>query len=421
MRLTVVVISALALAACAKGGHRANPDAPTPALAKPDASAPHPALAMRPVPSGLGVNIHWYEAPDEELALIAAAGVEIVRMDVGWMVGEPKPGEYEFSRYDRLIDLLSARGLRLLFIFDYTNPLYDGGKPPCTDAGRAASARFCAAMAARYKGRGVIWELWNEPNSGAFWKPKPDADDYVKWCRAVVKAVREADPDACIVGPATSKIDMDFLDECFSQGFLDLVDGVTVHPYRNHKSGPETAMDEYAELRSMMQGARRPIPVLSGEWGYTSLETGDVRQAKLLARQWLSNLAGGVPISIWYDWRDDGAAPDNREHHFGTMTHDLKPKLAYFAMKTLTTRLKGYSPAGWIRSDGDFVALFQRGSDRMLAAWTDGEPHALDLGAGVKVRSVEGHLGEARPANKIELSDAPCYILLAPGSKVPGR
>ncbi len=40
-------------------------------------------------------------------------------------------------------------------------------------------------------------------------------------------------------------------------------------------------------------------------------------QAKLLARQWLSNLANDIPLSIWYDWRDDGPDPKEREHHFG--------------------------------------------------------------------------------------------------------
>lgn len=394
---------ALLLAACGGGKHRA----PAP---RPDAPAMPTSPWVRPVPEGLGVNIHWYEASEAELKLLEESGIGIVRMDVSWMAGEPKPGEYDFSRYDRLMEILSRRRIRLMFILDYANPHYDSGKAPCTEAGRTASAKFCAAMAARYAGRDVIWELWNEPNSSQFWRPESDVGDYLKWCQTVVKAMRAADPKACIVGPGCAKFDEEFLDECFARGFLDLVDGVTVHAYRDHREGPETAGEEFAELAARV----RPIPVLSGEWGYTSLETGDVGQAKYLARQWLHHLASGIPISIWYDWKDDGAELKAREHHFGTITHDLQPKLAYVAMKALTSRLRGFTPKGWLggMKDEDYVAVFERGDERVLAAWTTAKPHRLKLERGMQVERIETHLGEFRVPTSIELSDAPVYVEL---------
>jgi hypothetical protein len=43
----------------------------------------------------------------------------------------------------------------------------------------------------------------NEPNI-SFWKPKPDVQQYSTLALATAKAVREADPNATIIGPATS-------------------------------------------------------------------------------------------------------------------------------------------------------------------------------------------------------------------------
>ena len=57
------------------------------------------------------------------------------------------------------MDALGRRGIRPVFILDYGNPLYDNGLAPQTDEARQAFARFAAAGAARFKGRGVVWVL----------------------------------------------------------------------------------------------------------------------------------------------------------------------------------------------------------------------------------------------------------------------
>ena len=281
-----------------------------------------------PVPAGVGVNIHFYRGNEQDLSLLGEAGVSIVRMDVGWSRCETTPGVYDFSAYDQLVSDLEQRGMRLLFIIDYGNPLYDEGLAPHSDECREAYARFCAALAARYAEKDIIWELWNEPNIG-FWKPKPNVDDYMAWCHAVVPAIRQADPEACIIAPGTSGIPLPFLESCFEQRLLSLVDGVSVHPYRDADLGPETALPSYERLSLLIaqyKPAGKGIPILSGEWGYSTTFLSPELQGNYLPRQWLSNLTAGVPVSIWYDWHDDGKDPDEKEHNFGTVTWDYRPK-----------------------------------------------------------------------------------------------
>ena len=387
----------------------------------------HPALAMQPVPDGLGVNIHFYDGNENDLRLLDEAGIGTVRMDVDWSGSEKQAGTYDFSRCDRLIRTIEQRGIRLLFILDYGNPLYDDGLAPHSEPCRAAYARFCAALAARYTGKPVIWELWNEPNID-FWKPKPNVDDYMTWCKAVVPAIRAADPHACIIGPATSGVPISFLRACFERGLLELVDGVSIHPYRAPRLSPETAIGDYAQLAALIDEYRpkdrkHAIPIISGEWGYTSADLSVEEQGKYLARQWLTNLTYGIPISIWYDWHDDGQDPAEREHHFGTVTWDYQPKPAYTAMKALIAELRGYAPKGRLQVGGkdDYVAVFERAGDCKLVLWTTGAPHEVDLGPGLAFTRATDYLGGVQPAPQstaITIDKAPRYLTVSP--PVPG-
>lgn len=385
--------------------------------------------ALNPIPAGLGVNIHFYEGNERDWKMLTDAGVGIVRMDVSWARCEKKPGVYDFSRHDALVERLAKNNIRLLFIIDYGNPLYDDGVAPHSEACRQAYARFVSALVSRYKGKGIIWELWNEPNIG-FWKPKPNVNDYMAWCKAVVPAIRKADPNACIIAPATSGIPHAFMKRCFELGLLELVDGISVHPYR--RNAPETALREYRRLARLIRrhtppvkkdGRRKYYPILSGEWGYSTTWISDELQGKYLPRQWLANMAAGVPISIWYDWHDDGKDPNEKEHNFGTVTWDYKPKPAYVAMKTLIEQLRGYVIVHRIElpSDDDFAVVARKGDQFKLAIWTTGETHEIELGPDLEILSAVDHLGRPVEVSKgpnQTVTDAPRYLTVA--SPVPG-
>lgn len=392
-----------------------------------DARNAHPAIQMKPVPEGLGVNIHFYKGGEKDLSMIEASGIGIIRMDISWGHAEKEAGVYDFSNYDQLVRDMEARGIRILFIIDYGNELYDGGLAPQSEACRAASARFCEALAERYAAKDIIGELWNEPNLNIFWKPKPNVADYMAWCHAVVPAIRKAAPQACIISPAVSGVDRGFLRGCFERGLLELVDGVSVHPYRSYKSGPETALTQYALLREMidtMKPANRGhIPIISGEWGYTTSELTPEQQGKFLVRQWLANMSAGVPISIWYDWHDDGEDPKEREHHFGTVAFDYTPKPAYTAMKTLIDHLDGFAPVGRLRlrSDTDFAVAFRKGSQWRIVLWTMRETHKTVLPRGLcLVDGVDwqGNPIQAGTGTAIRLTDAPGYYRIE--EPIPG-
>lgn len=366
------------------------------------------------IPASVGVNIHFVTGHARDLDLITNAGFKFVRMDFSWEATERKAGVYDWTEYDELTAHLDERGLRAIYILDYVNELYE----PMVDAKRAvgepapekhlasprhpesvaAFARWSAAAARHFQGRHIVWEIYNEPNGG-FWRPKPDASEYTTLALATAKAIREAEPSASVVAPAMSGFDWPYMEYFLKSGVLEFLDGVSVHPYRPPNSPPESAAEDYNKLREMIDRyappkKRRKIPVLSGEWGYASnpngvsLET----QAAYAVRQQLSNLLNGIPLSIWYDWKNDGKDPADGEQNFGTVTDDLQPKPAYTALKTMTHELNGYRLRRRMpeSSKDDFVLLFvnDRGG-RKAVAWTLAEPHHVsitDLGAEISLR-----------------------------------
>jgi hypothetical protein len=352
-------------------------------------------LPERTIPAGAGVNIHFIAGHGRDLKMIAAAGFKFVRMDFDWATTEPRKGEYDWSQYDALNGDLERNGLRPYYILDYSSPLYEevhtstnpithqvesAVASPQHPESVAAFSRWAAAAAVHFHGRGVIWEIWNEPNI-SFWKPAPDVGQYSALALATARAIRHADPQACIVGPTTSGFDWNFLEAVFKSGLLKYLDAVSVHPYRGKP--PETAGPDFARLRRLIDQyapAGSTIPIISGEWGYSTCTKGvsQERQASYLARQQLSNLLNGVPLSIWYDWKNDGEDAAYNEDNFGTVDYDLKPKSAYLAMQAMTRELSGYSIAQ--RYDcgntNDFVLVLTNFSGKMkLAAWTMKKPH----------------------------------------------
>ena len=346
------------------------------------------------LPAGVGVNIHFTRGHEKDLDLIAAAGFKFVREDFSWGAIERRKGEYDWSDYDDLTARLGRRGVRAYFILDYSNPLYEGSvraTNPVTGAleqrspaspqhpeSVAAFANWAAAAAKHFRGRDVIWEIWNEPNIG-FWKPKPDAEQYAALALATCRAMRQAEPQATIVGPASSTFPWAFLETVFRSGVLDYLDGISVHPYRPPTRPPESAAGDYRKLRALLEkvapGKGGRIPIISGEWGYSSNTRGVSlkQQANYIARQQLSNLLSGVPVSIWYDWKNDGDDPGENEHNFGIVDSGLAPKPAYTAIQILTRELAGSHLDGRMDTGNtnDFVLRFsQQGQQAKLAAWT---------------------------------------------------
>jgi hypothetical protein len=388
------------------------------------------------VPLGLGVNVHFNTASDTsaEIERLANLGFRFVRLDLLWNLVEQEKGHYDFSAYASLMRALAVHHVRSLGILAYNNPLYDNTpSPPSTvvgphtDEARQAFGRFAAASAAKFKGLGVVWEIWNEPDLDRFWQPQPNPDDYMALAKVAVSAMRQADPNATIVAPALTGLEpkyqqaWNFLERCFALGLLELVDAISVHPYRLGQ--PESAPSDYHRLRTLIthyapQG-KANMPVISSEWGYSLTWVSQEQQAAYFVRLFLLNLLNDLPLSIWYDWRDDGPDTQQREQNFGIITWNGQPKIVYFAAQTLTRELAGFRLVRQVplNSNADYALLFTNDTAIKQVLWTTDAPHSVTLPATESPVTVTSMTGEEHTFHTtdgklvLELTGSPQYLM----------
>jgi polysaccharide biosynthesis protein PslG len=394
-----------------------------------------------------GVNIHFAKGHEQDLDMIAAAGFKFIRMDFVWQEIEHSRGIYDWSAYDELTENLNMRGLRAIYILDYSNSLYEpeveskdpitGGKQngiaaPCHPESIAAFAQWAAAAAEHFKESNVVWEIWNEPNI-TFWMPAPDVAQYNVLALATCKAIRSFVPGAVIIGPATSQIPLPFIESFLASGILEYLDGVSVHPYREYSKSPETAMADYRKVSDLIAryapAGKAEIPLISSEWGYASATKGisTKNQAEFIVRMQLTNVMYGIPVSIWYDWKNDGTEPGNFEHNCGTVTFDLKPKPAYDAVKIMNAELNGFTFLHRIDTgnENDYLLLFKDSINQYkIAAWTTDSPHYVTIDntiqniKGVIIRDGRGNSMKTKSEKGslvLNLMELPQYI------SIPGR
>lgn len=330
----------------------------------------------------LGVNHHFTQnaARDaKDIADTAAAGFRLIRYDLNWEQVERSRGVYDFSVYDRLVQQMLPKGIRPLFVLDYGNALYGDSRSVRTPEGRAAFARFAAAAAARYKGKNVIWEIWNEPNMNFFWPPAADAHEYMQLVIDAATAIRLADSTAYVIAPGVNRMDFGFLQQCLKLGLLRHINAVTVHPYRD--SHPETALDELARLQNLLAEHEPGLatPFVVGEWGYTTLHPGVTAefQAIYLQRLFLVNAMAGAEFTIWYDFRNDGPDPRNFEHNFGLYGYDGREKPALVAVRELSRQLAGkrFSRRLFSHPEDFLLEFADLKGKTCVAAWTVRKDH----------------------------------------------
>ena len=331
-----------------------------------------------------GVNFHPNRAPDDvNLNLISESLAQAVRFDIPWMDVE-RQGIFELGRYDNLINKLRQNGETIVLLLAYGHPDHSDGYarggfplPPSNPEQRAAYGRYVQAVAQRYHGRDIVYEIWNEPNFAFFWPPAPDAESYGKLLTEAARAIRQVVPTATIIpgGLANENNPSGFLNQLATAGALDGLNANNFHPYR--QDAPEHSVYDIAKVESAVTD-RAPSQIWLTEWGYSeswlTQRSQDTRrsQAFMVARLMLTAALVRARAALLYDLIDDGTNPGDQESSFGLYDYNFKPKEAATAFKTIidsTSQCDNYEfsidPAR-----GIITASFMRKADTSYVIWS---------------------------------------------------
>jgi hypothetical protein len=278
-----------------------------------------------------------------------------------------------------------------------------------------------------------IWEVWNEPNLVDWWVPREGQsrpEGYVELLRHTTPAVRREDPSATVIGGVVAgalkerSSAWEFTRDVIASGGLDLMDVFSFHDYIGSPvdEGDEPIDVWLPRVRQAMQAAGREVPIIDSEGGFANPGSAityrpcdsDVvptdRMARLLVRQYVSQLALGVDRFFFYNLFVDGS-PEVRQWE-GFVEGDGQPRPNVAAYATLSWLLDGATFDHTERPSPDvWLHWFRTPRGRLAIVWArtgthsevtiPGAREAWDL-MGAPVRIPRGGVFEA--------TDAPLYV-----------
>lgn len=341
----------------------------------------------------------------------SAYGFSFARYDIDWWSVETVPGIYNFSLYDNLLQKsLNPNNILPYMVINHWNGIYDHGRSPYTEQGIAAFVNFTLATIHHYQNKGILFEIYNEPNLSTYpnncssstntavttdtrtpvpdlsspltsWNPCSNVTAYLNLALAVGKSVKAKYPNELLVGPALGSIfastegkqtvDYDFLITLFNStstgGILEYYDGISIHFYRT--GPPEMNEPDIQRIEKLIQQyTPSTVPslpfLISGESGYQTgpsphpywplvdLQT----QAKYLARMSLFYTGIGINVTTWFTWRNGPNETTIDDDNFGIMyytyhneTIPFSPKPSAYASVTLSLNTQSLSLVGMRR------------------------------------------------------------------------
>ena len=186
-----------------------------------------------------------YEVRERVLDLVKQTGLASVRMDCDWRRLETKPGSWDFSRFDAIVDEAEKRGISVLPIL--SSP--PDGVKVWSDA---RWGDFVRRVAKRYRGRIPAVEIWNEQNARSFWHAEPNAADYCSALKIAYEAVKGVAPEMTVSTGGFAGVPLDFIEAVYRAGGGKYFDVMAVHPYDERRM-PETALESRLKaLRALM-------------------------------------------------------------------------------------------------------------------------------------------------------------------------
>lgn len=326
-----------------------------------------------------------------ENALLNELGIVWIRNDFYWDDIEPRRDEWNFSRFDKMVDDNKKAGRKIIALLLYDTPwIHKDNKtkkyiPPDK---LHYYLNYVEKIVQRYKGKVDAWEIWNEPNMPVFWRGPQK--HYLELSKAAVKKIKEVDPKAFIVAGVFWRSPASLIRKMAEYGAFENVDALSVHPYAIN---PEGALAVYEQFEALIRklGFRGAIWVTEIGYpvaGFYPSRVREDKQGAYIIKTMTMLAAHGAHVIIWYQLTDDYRKADaprslDSEHFFGLTYSDYEKRAGAESFALIAHALAGSVwTASWQGKDalpkGAHAYCFTKpDGSRFLVYWDKKNPPEL--------------------------------------------
>jgi beta-xylosidase len=333
----------------------------------------------------LGVNAHflWFEPQvyAQQIAQLKALGLEWVRIDLHWDRHEPELQRYRIEMVDAMLQTVAAARLKPLVYLVGSAPFASSAPPGAAarDQYPPQDPRLFAErlhlLAQRYP-QVAAWQVWNEPNLPAYWRPQEDPRAYGALLQASAAALRKAAPGKPVVmGGMAYYSQMPvkgglMLEELGKLGAFSLEPVVAYHPYSEFPEGDDPRQQDFIarvnQLNPRLRGAGVKA-IWATEWGWSSYAgpkemqaiIGEAGQADYLLRRLAIMSTQDFDRVFLFALSDLDARATVRDRGYGLLTRSAQPKPSYLALQRFL-RIMGpqVTPAAALNARVDASGLY---------------------------------------------------------------
>ncbi|MCM8792104.1 MAG: beta-galactosidase [Candidatus Omnitrophica bacterium] len=307
--------------------------------------------------------LHWnhswnnYKYAKEEdlkktVSLIKEIGVGWVRFDFLWSDIEPEDNNFDFGKYDKIVEELTKNNINILGILHYSTDWASScGRWNCPPRDNQLFIDYVKITVGRYKEKVKYWEIWNEPDSGIYWdyRYQDGLKSYCKLLKDVYLAIKKIDPSAKVLNGGLSSLSS--IEKLYLNQAKEYFDILNIHIFESPLSlGSEKRIFSSAQLiyKIMERNGDGGKKIWVTEIGCPGVRSKRVKnwwmgknpsekeQAKWLEvvfRELLKHPA--VDKVFWAFFRDCKDHFKNGVDYFGLIRWDFSKKPAFFALKKL--------------------------------------------------------------------------------------
>ena len=231
--------------------------------------------------SVFGMNTHMEREPTAHLArnmeVLSQCGVKWIRGWWGWGMCEKEPGKFDWSEYDRQFNTVTAAQMRIMpILLRYYSTQEQAWTGPISKRSGSGQSQapiqeypydsvlpewsvWVGEIAARYKGRIGVYEIWNEPTMGSSPHGVLTPQQYAALLNHSTPVIRQQDPQAKVVGFAG--VPLPFLKNTLALGTAPLMDVVSEHSYSQIERPEANLPKQTAAVRTILaaHGGDKPI------------------------------------------------------------------------------------------------------------------------------------------------------------------